>query len=150
MISLLSPIQTASENSAMVKELVDSGDIYRPLAWTPRQAYGFLQDIPAMEEAGLIVRVTDWWKAKRPPRPVVNATIGQRKCSVLSADSLLDYSVGVSLEGQPLSEQEIQELLSADAGLVRIKGSRPTRRPGPPIRSTPRASTAAGLALSKI
>ena len=122
LISLLSPIQSASENSAMVKELVDSGDIYRPLAWTPRQAYGFLQDIPAMEEAGLIVRVPDWWKAKRPPRPVVNATIGKRKCSVLSADSLLDYTVGVCLDGAALTDDEIQSLLSADGGLVRLKG----------------------------
>ena len=75
-----------------------------------------------MEEAGLIVRVPDWWKAKRPPRPVVNATIGKRKGSVLSADSLLDYSVGVCLDGQPLSDEEIQSLLSAGEGLVRLKG----------------------------
>jgi non-specific serine/threonine protein kinase len=122
LISLLSPIQAASENIAMVKELVDSGDIYRSLAWAPRQAYAFLQDIPAMEEAGLIVRVPDWWKAKRPPRPVVNATIGQRKCSVLSADSLLDYSVGVCLDGAALTDEEIQSLLSAGDGLVRLKG----------------------------
>ena len=122
LISLLSPIQAASEKSTLVKELVDSGDIYRPLAWAPRQAYGFLQDIPAMEEAGLIVRVPDWWKAKRPPRPVVNATIGKRKGSVLSTDSLLDYSVGVCLDGQPLSDEEIQSLLSAGEGLVRLKG----------------------------
>ncbi len=122
LISLLSPIQAACEKSSLVKELVDSGDIYRPLAWTPRQAYGFLQDIPAMEESGLIVRVPDWWKSKRPPRPVVNATIGKRKQSVLSADSLLDYSVGVCLDGQPLTGEEIQSLLSAGDGLVRLKG----------------------------
>ena len=122
LISLLSPIQAASEKSSLVKELVDSGDIYRPLAWTPRQAYGFLQDIPAMEEAGLIVRVPDWWKAKRPPRPVVNATIGKRKGSALSAESLLDYSVGVCLDGAALSDEEIQYLLSAGDGLVRLKG----------------------------
>jgi superfamily II DNA or RNA helicase len=122
LISLLSPIQAASERSAMVKELVDSGDIYRPLAWTPRHAYGFLQDIPAMEEAGLVVRVPDWWKAKRPPRPVVNATIGQRKGSALSAESLLDYTVGVCLDGQALTEEEVQSLLSAGGNLVRLKG----------------------------
>ncbi len=122
LISLLSPIQAACGKVPLVKDLVDSGDVYRPLAWTARQAYEFLQSIPAVEEAGLIVRVPDWWKAKRPPRPVVNATIGSRKQSVLSADSLLDYSLGVSLEGQPLSEEEVHALLSADAGLVRIKG----------------------------
>jgi non-specific serine/threonine protein kinase len=122
LISLLSPIQAAAEKSALVKELIDTGDIYKPLAWTPRQAYGFLHAVPAMEEAGLIVRVPDWWKAKRPPRPVVNATIGQRKDAVLSAKSLLDYSVGVCLDGQALSEEEVRLLLSADDHLVRLKG----------------------------
>jgi non-specific serine/threonine protein kinase len=122
LISLLSPIQAASERSKTVKELVDSGDIYRPMAWAPRQAYGFLQEIPAMEEAGLIVRVPDWWKAKRPPRPVVNATIGQRKGSLLSAESLLDYSVGVCLDGEALTDEEANALLSAGENLVRLKG----------------------------
>ncbi|MDD4889862.1 MAG: DEAD/DEAH box helicase [Phycisphaerae bacterium] len=122
LVSLLSPIQQAAERTTLVKELVDSGDVYHPLAWTPRQAYRFLQEIPAMEEAGLIVHVPDWWKAKRPPRPQVNATIGQRKGSAVGADALLDYSVGVCLDGQQLSEQEIQALLSSGEGLVRLKG----------------------------
>jgi len=122
LIALLAPIQAASQKSQLVKELTDTGDIYRPLAWTPRQAYGFLQDIPAMEEAGLIVRVPDWWKTKRPPRPVVNATIGKRKGSGLDVASLLDYSVGVCLDGQTLTDAEIQALLAADGHLIRLKG----------------------------
>ncbi len=122
LISLLSPVQSASQASELVKELADSGDIYRPLAWTPRQAYRFLQDIPAMEQAGLVVRVPDWWKANRPPRPVVNVTVGQPKGSALSAEALLDCQVGVAVEGEPLSEEELRSLLSADEGLVRLKG----------------------------
>ncbi len=122
LIALLSPIQAASEKSELVKQLVESGDIYRPLAWTPREAYAFLQDIPPMEEAGLIVRVPDWWKAKRPPRPVVNATIGKRKGSLLNADALLDCSVGVCVGDEALSEEDVQALLASGEGLVRLKG----------------------------
>ena len=39
LVRLLSPVQQACEHSALVKELVDSGDLYQPLAWTPREAY---------------------------------------------------------------------------------------------------------------
>ena len=67
--------------------MVDSAEIYHPLAWTPREAYRFLQDIPVFEESGLVVRVPDWWKANRPPRPVVNVKIDARKGSALSATS---------------------------------------------------------------
>ena len=55
LVSLLTPIQRAAEKSALAKDLVDSGDVYHPLAWTPREAYRFLQDIPVFEEAGVIV-----------------------------------------------------------------------------------------------
>jgi non-specific serine/threonine protein kinase len=122
LIALLSPIQRASEKTALVKDLVDSGDIYRPLAWTPRQAYRFLQEIPALEDAGLIVRVPDWWKARRPPRPEVSVTVGQRPGSKLDADALLSFSVGVCLEGQALDDEAVRALLASGEGLVRLKG----------------------------
>ena len=66
------PCRTAAERSTLIKELVDSGDVYHPLAWSPREAHRFLQDIPIFEESGLIVRVPDWWKPHHPPRPIVN------------------------------------------------------------------------------
>src|SRR2546425_366656 len=56
LLSLLVPIQRAAERSELAKELVESGDVYHPLAWTPREAYRFLQDVPVFEESGLIVR----------------------------------------------------------------------------------------------
>ncbi|MBV8487313.1 MAG: SNF2 helicase-associated domain-containing protein, partial [Planctomycetaceae bacterium] len=122
LLSLLVPIQRASERSTLVRELVDSGEIYHPLAWTPREAYRFLQEIPIFEESGLVVRVPDWWKANRPPRPVVNVKIDGRKGSRIDVDSLLDFSVNVSLDGQPLTESEIEQLLQSTGGLVALKG----------------------------
>jgi len=122
LVSLLSPIQQACERSELVRALVDSGDVYRPLAWTPRQAYAFLQDIPAMEAAGLVVRVPDWWKARRPPRPQVSVTIGQNRGTGLGADALLSFSAGVCIDGQPLSEQDVAALLAGGEDLVRLKG----------------------------
>ena len=45
LIHLLSPIDTAARSSELVKELVHSGDIYHPLAWSAKQAYGFFAGI---------------------------------------------------------------------------------------------------------
>ena len=74
LVRLLSPVHQASQQSALVKELVDSGDLYQPLAWTPREAYRFLKDVPVFEESGILVRLPDWWKKR--PRPRVGVTIG--------------------------------------------------------------------------
>ena len=122
LLSLLVPIQRATERSPLIKEMFESGEIYHPLAWTPREAYRFLQDIPVFEESGLVVRVPDWWKSSHPPRPVVNVKVDARKKSTLSVSALLDFSVNVTLEGEPLTESELEQLLESVGGLVAIKG----------------------------
>ena len=122
LLALLQPIQRAGERAAWITELADSGDVYHPLAWGPRDAYQFLQEIPGMEEAGLIVRVPDWWKAARPPRPVVSVKVGDRAKSKMGVDALLDFSVNVSLDGEPLSEGELQAILQSSGGLVSLRG----------------------------
>ena len=80
LIKLLSPIQLASESSELVRELVSSGDLYEPLAWTPPEAYQFLKDVPVLEQSGITVRLPDWWKKR--PRPRVGATIGNADAEV--------------------------------------------------------------------
>jgi superfamily II DNA or RNA helicase len=122
LLSLLQPINHAGERCAWIKELADAGEIYHPLAWTSEDAYQFLQSIPALEESGLIVRVPDWWKATHPPRPVVSVKVGERTKGRLGTDAMLDFSVHVVLEGEPLSEEERQEVLGSTGGLVLLRG----------------------------
>lgn len=122
LLALLVPLQRAAERSALIKELIDSGDVYHPLAWSPLEAHRFLQDLPIFEESGLIVRVPDWWKPHHPSRAIVNVRIDGRRGARLGVEALLDFSVGVALDGEPLTDAEFQELLAAGDGLVRLKG----------------------------
>jgi superfamily II DNA or RNA helicase len=122
LLSLLVPIQQATERSPLIKDLVESGEIYHPLAWRPSEAYRFLQDIPVFEESGLIVRVPDWWKSSRPPRPAVNVKINARNGTALTVDALLDFSVNVTLDGELLTEAELKRLLQSAENLVALKG----------------------------
>jgi non-specific serine/threonine protein kinase len=64
LLSLLLPVQRASAQSALAKELADSGQVFRTLAWTPAEALRFLREVPAFEAAGIIVRIPDWWKKR--------------------------------------------------------------------------------------
>jgi superfamily II DNA or RNA helicase len=122
LLSLLQPIYRAAERSEWVKELVNSGDVYQPLAWTPSDAHQFLQAVPLLEESGLVVRVPDWWKSNRPPRPVVSVKIDGGAKSKLSAEALLNFSVHVTVDGERLSKEELDALLGASGGLISLKG----------------------------
>jgi non-specific serine/threonine protein kinase len=122
LLSLLSPVQRAAEKSSIVRELVDSGDIFHPLAWTPHDAYRFLKDIPVFESSGILVRVPDAWRGGRPPRPVVTVSIGDQKTNKIGFDALLDFSVALTLDGEPLTEAEWREILESTQGLLLLKG----------------------------
>jgi non-specific serine/threonine protein kinase len=122
LLSLLQPVQRAAEKSAFLKELVAAGEVFHPLAWTPREAYAFLQDIPAFEAAGVMVRVPDWWRARRPPRPQVKVTVGAKKPGGVGMDAMLDFSVGLTLGDEDISPAEWRRLLASQENLVLLKG----------------------------
>ena len=120
LIKLLSPVQQAAEACDWVKDLVDSGDIYRPMAWTPARAYRLLRSAAELEESGLSVRLPNWWR--RRPRPQVSVTIGVRAPSKLDVGAMLDFNVSVALGDASLSPEELDSLLDGEDGLVLLKG----------------------------
>ena len=122
LLALLSPLSRAAERSELVRELVDSGDVYHPLSWTPRQAHRFLCEVADFEQAGLVVRMPDWWNPKSRPRPKVSVSVGGKAPSALGMDALLDFDVKLTLDGKTLSAKEMDALLASTEGLVLIKG----------------------------
>jgi len=120
--ALLSPVQKASAQSKLARELLESRALFHPQVWRPQQAFAFLKEIPLLEQSGLVVRIPDWWKAGRPPRPQVSVRIGEARGNLLGRDSLLDFHVGVSLEGEPLTESELKAILQSTSGLTLLKG----------------------------
>ncbi|WP_158816456.1 DEAD/DEAH box helicase [Methylocapsa sp. S129] len=122
LLQLLAPVQEASEARPWLKEIVDAGEIFHPLRWTPLEAMRFLQDADALERAGLIIRMPANWRLNRPSRPSVEATVGSTSPSLLGVDAMLDFRVRVSLDGETLTTEEINQLLAATHGLALLRG----------------------------
>src|SRR5262249_45656261 len=118
----LVPLQRAAEQVPWLGELIDSGAVYEAAAWTPAEAHRFLQAIPLFEAAGLVVRVPDWWRARRPPRPEGAGRGGGEKPRAPGMDALLDFSVGVALGDEKLTAAEVRQLMASAGGLVRLRG----------------------------
>ena len=122
LLSLLMPVQRAAENCSWLKAMVDAGDVFHPLRWSAQQALQFLKDVPALENAGVVVRMPASWRMNRPARPQVKATVGGNAPSQLGTDALLDFRMEVTLDGESLSAAEIKRLLAHSDGLALIRG----------------------------
>ncbi|WP_035825973.1 DEAD/DEAH box helicase [Cupriavidus sp. SK-4] len=122
LLSLLLPVQRAAEHCDWLREMVDTGEIYHPLRWTPLDAYRFLSDLSQLEAAGIVVRTPGSWQSGRPARPVVKASVGAQPPSLLGKDALLDFNMEVSLDGERLSAAEVRDLLKGADGLQLIRG----------------------------
>ena len=120
LVKLLTPVQKAAEQCPWVQTLVETKEIYQPLAWPVNKAYTLLKTVPELEASGLSVRIPNWWKHRS--RPQVAVTIGSKKCPTLGVNAMLDFNVEVALENQNLSEEELRQLASAEEGLAYIRG----------------------------
>lgn len=122
LLSLLMPVQRAAEQCGWLKIMVDAGEIFHPLRWSPQQALQFLKDVPALEGAGVVVRMPTNWHMNRPARPQVKATVGGKAPAQLGLDALLDFRMEVTLDGEKLTRAEIKHLLAQSDGLAFIRG----------------------------
>lgn len=119
---LLKPVRLASEHCPLIRKWLESRALFRPQALSIDAAYQFLRAVPQMEASGLMVRVPNWWRARQASRPTFEVRLGDREPARMGADALLDFSVNLALDGQPLSDKEQRELLAAGDGLLRLRG----------------------------
>ncbi len=55
LLNLLVPVKKAADKLDWVKEIVETGEVYKPIAWSPEKAYRFLKSAEVLQESGLIV-----------------------------------------------------------------------------------------------
>lgn len=121
--TLLEPVQLAAEKSPWTRDLLESRKLFQPQVWTPTLAYAFLREVPLLESSGILVRIPNWWRNGRGPRPQVRVSVGgQVKGSELGLNSLLDFSIESTLGGEPLTSAEWEALMKAESRLVPLRG----------------------------
>jgi non-specific serine/threonine protein kinase len=122
LLSLLLPVQRAAESCAWLRRMVDAGELFHPLRWSPVEAFRLLGDVPALERAGVVVRMPAGWKGGRPARPRVTGTVGARAPAGIGLDALLDFRAEITLEGEALTAEDVEALLAGTSGLALVRG----------------------------
>jgi non-specific serine/threonine protein kinase len=120
MLELLSTVHAAAEKSDLISELVETGELFYPLAWSAGEAFKFLKEISIYEESGILCRIPNWWKG-RSAGVSLNISMGDAKPSFVGMDAILNFNAQLLLGDLKISEKEARRLLEESEGLAFIK-----------------------------
>ncbi|WP_373498873.1 DEAD/DEAH box helicase [Desulfococcus sp.] len=120
LLELLATVHAAARRSALVADLIESGELFHPLAWSAREAFDFLKEIPLYEASGILCRIPNWWKGAAAGVRMT-LTIGDAQPAFVGMDALLSFNAQLVIGDTPISEAEARELLAAAEGLAFIK-----------------------------
>ncbi len=120
LLELLITVEDAAQKSPLVAELLESGELFHPLAWSAKEAFTFLREIPLYEESGIICRIPNWWRTKSAGIGL-SINVGEKPPSMVGLSALLDFSPQLMIGDTEISAAEARRLLQESEGLAFIK-----------------------------
>ena len=121
LLDLLASVQRAAKQSELVRGLLDSGELFHPLAMTSKEALTFLKEVPLYENAGIMCGIPNWWKGGASGASL-KISMGGAAPSVVGMDALLEFNAELFLGDIPIGPEEARKLLEGSEGLAFIKG----------------------------
>jgi len=120
LLDLLVTVYAAGRRSALITELLETGELFHPLVWSARDAFAFLKEIPLYEDAGILCRIPNWWQGQAAG-PRLSMRVGEAAPSYVGMDSLLDFNLGLMLGDLEITVEEARRLIEEAEGLAFIK-----------------------------
>ncbi len=120
LLELLSTVNIAAKESHLIAGLLETGELFHPLAWSAKEAFTFLKEIPVYEKSGILCRIPNWWKGAASSLNL-HINVGDTQPSYLGMDALLSFDARLLLGDTPISEEEARRLIKSSEGLAFIK-----------------------------
>ncbi len=120
LLELLSTVNIAAKESPLIAGLLENGELFHPLAWSAKEAFTFLKEIPVYERSGILCRIPNWWKGAASSLKL-HINVGDTQPSYLGMDALLSFDARLLLGDTPISEEEARRLIQSSEGLAFIK-----------------------------
>ena len=121
LIAMLSCLNKVAEISPLIAGFMESGELFHPLYLSSQEAYTFLQQVPQIEEKGILCRIPAWWK-KHYSTVNMQLEIGGKQPSFLGLETLLLVVPVLTVGGIELTRKDIEMLLKQTEGLAYLKG----------------------------
>ena len=120
LLELLVTVYAAARQSALITELIETGELFHPLVWSAREAYAFLKEIPLYEDAGILCRIPNWWKG-HASGPRLGVRVGEAAPSYVGMDAILDFNLQLMLGDVEITADEARRLIEQAEGMAFIK-----------------------------
>lgn len=112
-------LKKASEKSPFLKRLMQTRLIFHPIQLKDEEAFQFFNDIEIFEEAGIVCMLPDWMKNRS-----LKLTFSYKTSSgLINSEAINKYMPQMLYHGEPISEEEAEELLKSSEGMVRLNGN---------------------------
>ncbi|MDA3811037.1 MAG: DEAD/DEAH box helicase [Spirochaetaceae bacterium] len=122
LLELLSTVSIASKDSSFLKNLLDSGELFYPLNFSPEESFQFLSEIPLYENAGILCRIPNWWRSSKKSSSLSLSFGDKKQTSFLGLNSLIDFQAKIKIGDVELTPAEAEKILRQTEGLAQIKG----------------------------
>lgn len=120
LLELLSTVYRAARESQLLPPLLDSGEIFHPLGWSPKEAYAFLREVPLYEQSGILCRIPNWWSVQSAGTKLT-VSVGRDQPPTLGMEAVLNCIPSLSINGVAITAEEARRLLQQSDGLALIK-----------------------------
>lgn len=120
LLELLATVNIAAKESPLIAGLLETGELFHPLAWSANEAFTFLKEIPVYERSGILCRIPNWWKGTTSSLKL-QLNVGDAPPSYLGMDAFLEFDAQLVLGDTKISEEEARHLIQASEGLAFIK-----------------------------
>lgn len=120
MLELLTTVHRAAAESPLLKEMIKTGELFHHIAWTTVEAFEFLKQVTHFEHCGILCRIPDWWKQKSAA-PSLKISLGTREPSLVGMNAIINVNATLFIGNEPVSADEVRELLAQSQGLALIK-----------------------------
>lgn len=118
--SLVSSITDATKESSLIKQFIESGDIFYPMKLNEYEAYSFLKEVPLYERCGIVCRIPKWYTENISK---IQVDLSERvKFAVHSGGDSEIPVPAMIYKGVEITPDEAHSLLEKSEGLEIIKG----------------------------
>ena len=121
--AIMQPLRWMAQHSKFLARWLEDRRLFQALALDARDAWNLLRELSALPPSGIVLNLPNWWREGRCSRPQLQVQLQLREeGGQLNSQSLLDFKLRPMLEDQPLSDAEWAQILSAQTGLISLRG----------------------------